>query len=348
METGSDSVSCPRCGAENPARSKFCARCYGLLHGPICPHCGRRATRAGARFCEHCGGDLRAPPSPRLQIRQEPGPEVPAAPSQAAPTEPPPGPPTGSDAVRAVPSPGVSPAAPTAAAAPPAESPALPVSSAPIPLTAPALPPAASAKPQTAAPPGPPAKPAARAGQRPVAKRPAPPPPRQRFGLLTATAGLTVVVATAVLLGAMLRRADISGVIPAATTSAPQVTASPWQPAVTSTPSGAAALESPRISAPPSRGTLKIATRPPGAKVELDGIAVGVTPLTLTEVAPGRHTIKVSRAGFRSASREFDLVQGETLTVDLALFTPASPGTPRRGAPGAPPLPPPPLPPPPP
>ena len=354
--TGSDNVSCPRCGAENPALSKFCARCYGLLHGPLCPHCGRRATRAGARFCDHCGGDLQAPPSAQIQIRQEPGPEVPAAPSHAATAEPPPGLPPRSDAARAVPPPAASPVPPAASPAPPAPaspappagSPVLPVPSAPIPLTPPALPPKASTKPQTAAPPGPPAKPAARAGQRPVAKRPAPPPPRQRFGLLTAIAGLTVVVATAVFMGAMLRRPDIGGLIPAATKSAPQATPSPRQPAVTSTPSAAVGTESPRPSAPAAGGTLKIVTRPPGVQVELDGVAVGVTPLTLTGVTPGRHTIRVSRAGYRSASREFDVIQGETLTFDLALSTPASPGTPRRRAPGAPPLPPPPLPPPPP
>lgn len=348
METGSDNVRCPRCGAENPARSKFCARCYGLLRGPRCPHCGRQATRAGARFCEHCGGDLQAPPSLWPPVRQDPADEVPAPPSQAAPAEPPGASPeadTG-DAVlpvAAAPEPPRAEApvpSPAAAPAPSAEHPVLPVPSVPVSPTSPVRPPEAGAKPQTAAPPAPPAKPAVRPGQRPVAKRPAPPPPRPRFGLLTVVAGLTVVVAMAVILGSMLRRPDLSGVIPAVTTPAPQATPSPRPPSPT------AGHESPATSAS-TGGTLQIATRPPGAQVELDGIAVGVTPVTLTGVTPGRHTIKVSRPGFKPDSRDVEVIRGETLTLDLVLSAPASPGTPRRRAPGAP-LPPPPLPPPPP
>jgi hypothetical protein len=40
-------------------------------------------------------------------------------------------------------------------------------------------------------------------------------------------------------------------------------------------------------------------SRPPGARVILDGKGVGITPLTLNRVAPGRHTIELRLAGYR-------------------------------------------------
>jgi hypothetical protein len=156
-----------------------------------------------------------------------------------------------------------------------------------------------------------------------------------------------VVIATAAILGTTMKRPDLRGVIPIVTTSLPQSAASS-QPLASPTGAGSAeVLESRRIAAPPSLGALKITTRPPGAQVELDGIVVGVTPLALADLTAGRHTVKVSRVGYRSVSREVEVIRGETVVLDLALSAASPAGPPRRSAPPAPPLPPPPLPPPP-
>ncbi len=53
-------VTCPHCGAANPADLKFCRECWALLHGRLCPGCGRPATRVGALTCEYCGESLYA------------------------------------------------------------------------------------------------------------------------------------------------------------------------------------------------------------------------------------------------------------------------------------------------
>ena len=56
------SVECPSCQADNPAESRFCARCGTEL--PIrCTRCGSHVP-AGARFCATCGQPLQAEPAP--------------------------------------------------------------------------------------------------------------------------------------------------------------------------------------------------------------------------------------------------------------------------------------------
>jgi len=59
MQAGTG-IICPRCATENPANAKFCQRCWAFLRGRHCPHCGKQATRAGAKYCEHCNRDLDA------------------------------------------------------------------------------------------------------------------------------------------------------------------------------------------------------------------------------------------------------------------------------------------------
>ncbi|NTV94418.1 MAG: zinc ribbon domain-containing protein [Thiobacillus sp.] len=51
-------AGCPKCGFENPAESRFCARCGAPL--PVagkCPGCGAE-NPPGSRFCKQCGRSL--------------------------------------------------------------------------------------------------------------------------------------------------------------------------------------------------------------------------------------------------------------------------------------------------
>jgi hypothetical protein len=45
-------------------------------------------------------------------------------------------------------------------------------------------------------------------------------------------------------------------------------------------------------------GSLLVESRPAGARVTLDGAAVGVTPVTLPNVPAGSHAIRIERSGY--------------------------------------------------
>jgi hypothetical protein len=73
-------------------------------------------------------------------------------------------------------------------------------------------------------------------------------------------------------------------------------------------------------------GTITLSSIPAGARVAIDGAAVGVTPLSQS-LPPGPHTITISLAGHTDASRSVTVTKGETATVAVALERAA----PRRG-----------------
>ena len=67
-------------------------------------------------------------------------------------------------------------------------------------------------------------------------------------------------------------------------------------------------------------GGLEINSMPTGAEVLVDGKARGVTPVTLTDIAPGRHTIILkSTAG--TVGRTVTVTAGETALVDESIFS---------------------------
>ncbi len=306
MDSGPNLI-CPRCGAENPAGRKFCQRCWGLLRGPTCPHCGKQATRAGARYCEHCGRDLFLEPSPEasqplvgidelLSQLPEPLPEKPPdAPSiQQGIAEQPPALPTER----------------TVAEQP--EKPSL----------------ATEATEQTVP-----------SWYVVMSESSAPSWLRWRRGLLIAFAAITVVV-IAFAGGLAIRWHETATANRGTHPSSERKATARGDPASGPSLTEASSVET---SGPPaSAGTLRISTVPVGAQVELDGAMVGVTALTLTEVKPGRHTVKISKPGFRSVNRELDIAAGETLVLDLPLSSAPPPPVQRRRGPAAPPLPPPP------
>jgi hypothetical protein len=75
---------------------------------------------------------------------------------------------------------------------------------------------------------------------------------------------------------------------------------------------------------PPTRqtafvGSLSISSRPSGATVTLDGRVVGVTPLTLPEVAAGSHAVRLELDGYRAWSVSAQVVSGEQKKVTASL-----------------------------
>jgi len=47
-------MTCPKCGAQIPANSKFCNQCGAKIGGASCPQCGADVP-AGSKFCPNCG-----------------------------------------------------------------------------------------------------------------------------------------------------------------------------------------------------------------------------------------------------------------------------------------------------
>ena len=72
-------------------------------------------------------------------------------------------------------------------------------------------------------------------------------------------------------------------------------------------------------------GRLDVSSDPPGAQVKIDGVAKGVTPLTLDTVEPGDHSVSLSRNGV-TIVRTVKVSPGTTGSVMASLGAAATPG----------------------
>ena len=66
-------------------------------------------------------------------------------------------------------------------------------------------------------------------------------------------------------------------------------------------------------------GTVMVNSRPGGADVYLDGRLVGATPLTLVDVQPGSHAVRLVRAGYREWTTTVDITAGQEVLVAASL-----------------------------
>ncbi len=83
---------------------------------------------------------------------------------------------------------------------------------------------------------------------------------------------------------------------------------------------------------------LSIITNPDGASVVLDDVTKGITPLTVSDVTAGDHTLTVTSPGFLTRTMKVKLTSGYKLIASMKLALSASGGTPEESAPaGAPP-----------
>jgi hypothetical protein len=80
-----------------------------------------------------------------------------------------------------------------------------------------------------------------------------------------------------------------------------------FQPA-SSAPSAAASV------AVAEKTTLEITSNPPGAEIELDGSFSGDTPSSIT-IAPGEHTLKVGKPGYKPWERKMKTTSGNVKVV---------------------------------
>ncbi|MBO7483341.1 MAG: PEGA domain-containing protein [Kiritimatiellae bacterium] len=66
-------------------------------------------------------------------------------------------------------------------------------------------------------------------------------------------------------------------------------------------------------------GEVSISSDPAGARVVVDGIERGVTPLVMGGVSRGRMRVRLSHPGYRDVTRELNVSPGDSLTLDVAM-----------------------------
>jgi hypothetical protein len=88
----------------------------------------------------------------------------------------------------------------------------------------------------------------------------------------------------------------------------------------------AVVLEPPTPSAPPvapaptTTGGLSIDSQPTGARVTVDGRDVGLTPVTVDALKPGRHTVDVSTST-ATVRRTVRIEAGRVITLDVPVYS---------------------------
>lgn len=158
--------------------------------------------------------------------------------------------------------------------------------------------------------PGSPSAPAAAAPTVPAASTPPPAPPANSPA--AAAPAVAPNAAPGVASPATPPTATTASTTPPATAPA---AANPPRPSPASAPSAAARGEARRD------GRLLVRTSPAGARVQLNGKDVGVTPITLRAVAAGAHTVRVTREGYVAEERRVTVSASQpsqSLTFALA------------------------------
>lgn len=79
----------------------------------------------------------------------------------------------------------------------------------------------------------------------------------------------------------------------------------------------AARVEAPAKGA--AAASLAVDSRPRGARVTIDGRAIGVTPLDAPELAPGVHSVRVELAGYQPVTTKVTVKAGEAARLAVTL-----------------------------
>jgi len=84
----------------------------------------------------------------------------------------------------------------------------------------------------------------------------------------------------------------------------------------------------------PETGTIAVNTSPEGAIIHIDGGAVGIAPVTLTNIAVGNHTLLIEKEGYTPIEKPLRVIVDQITAMDVALVqVPAYPTLP-SGNPG--------------
>ena len=95
----------------------------------------------------------------------------------------------------------------------------------------------------------------------------------------------------------------------------------PPEPAAPQTPGAGAAAAAPAAAPAGQVQSVAVKSEPDGADIAVDGKYVGSTPSTVT-LAPGDHTLKIEKSGFKTWERTIGVSAGGAITVNAALEKP--------------------------
>ena len=84
------------------------------------------------------------------------------------------------------------------------------------------------------------------------------------------------------------------------------------------------------VPAAPPRGTLRVSTPEPGARIALDGEFRGLTPMLFAALTPGFHSVVVSK-GALSVRRDVTIDADRTIELDLVPAATSTAGSPAAG-----------------
>jgi len=166
------------------------------------------------------------------------------------------------------------------------------------------------------------------------------PAPRLRrvhisHGTMTIAGAILAVVSGAVIMSTQSRPATIAeaapapvknvepavsatgGILDAQAAPTPTPTPTPVEPAAVAAP--LADNVPPPVAAAPVVAQLLITSKPEGARVTVDGIGWGVTPLTISHLNAGPKRIRVTSDGYAAAERVVEVGSGHAASVVIQL-----------------------------
>ena len=92
----------------------------------------------------------------------------------------------------------------------------------------------------------------------------------------------------------------------------------PEKPAAAAAPAPAPAEPAPPPAPEPPTGVVSISSVPYLAEVFVDGESMGYTPAKL-KLAPGKHSFRCEKAGYKPWTKDITVTQGSELTLDATL-----------------------------
>ncbi len=102
---------------------------------------------------------------------------------------------------------------------------------------------------------------------------------------------------------------------------------SPITPAATqAVPVTAAVTVPPTTEIPPGTGTISVNTEPAGVQVFVDDVLKGTSPVTITDLSAGSHTVRFEKEGYHSMTASVAISGGKTTEFSTSLISTGSTG----------------------